>query len=58
MEALGNSAKLLKKITPNYDAEIAAIENALDLLKTQVQAKPVKKQNIVIFTDAMSALES
>ena len=42
----------------NYDAEIAAIENALNLLKTQVQANPEKKQNIVIFTDAMSALQS
>ena len=42
----------------NYDAEIAAIENALNLLKTQVQVNPEKKQNIVIFTDAMSALQS
>ena len=42
----------------NYDAEIAAIEEALHLLKTQVQAHPKKKQNLVIFTDAMSALES
>ena len=42
----------------NYDAEVAAIENTLILLKTQMQTFPVKKKNIAIFTDAMSALES
>ena len=42
----------------NYDAEIAAIENTLIFLKTQMQTFPLKKKNIVIFTDAMSALQS
>ena len=42
----------------NYDAEVAAIENTLILLKAQMQTFPVRKRNIVIFTDAMSALES
>ena len=42
----------------NYDAEVAAIENTLILLKTQMQIYPVMTKNIVIFTDAMSALQS
>ena len=40
----------------NYDAEVAAIENTLILLETQMQIYHDK--DIMIFTDAMSALES
>lgn len=42
----------------NYDAEIAAIGNTLGLLKTSMQTFPTVRNNIVIFTDAMSALQS
>ena len=42
----------------NYDAEVTAIENSLILLKAKMQTTTVVAKNIVIFTDAMSALQS
>ena len=35
----------------NYDAEIAAIETALDYVKTFFHTFPIRKTSIVIFTD-------
>ena len=54
----GEVSKACGEHSSNYDAEVAAIENTLALLKTQMQEYPEKKRNIVIFTDAMSALQS
>ena len=41
----------------NYDAEIAAIETALDYIKTFFHTFPIRKTSIVIFTDSLSALQ-
>ena len=41
----------------NYDAEIAAIETALDYIKTFFHTFPLRNQSIVIFTDSLSALQ-
>ena len=41
----------------NYDAEIAAIETALDYVKTFFHTFPIRKTSIVIFTDSLSALQ-
>ena len=41
----------------NYTAEIVAIETALQYIKTFFETFPGRKQNIVIFTDSMSALQ-
>ena len=51
-------SKACGKNSSNYDAEVAAIETALDLLKTQMLPLQQVKHDIVIFTDAMSALQS
>ena len=37
---------------------IAAIETALDYIKTFLHTFPSRNQNIVIFTDSLSALQS
>ena len=54
----GEVSKACGEHSSNYDAEVAAIENTLGLLKTQMQESSERKKNMVIFTDAMSALES
>ena len=46
------------KYSSNYEAEVEAIGTALDLLKTQMLPLQQRKYNIVLFTDAMSALQS
>jgi len=43
--------------TSNYTAEIVGIETALHYIKTFFDSFPGRKQNIVIFTDSMSALQ-
>ena len=50
--------KACEKNSSNYDAEVEAIGTALELLKTQMMPMQQVKHNIVIFTDAMSALQS
>ena len=42
----------------NYEAKITALEVALYHLETIFDAFPSKVQNIVIFTDSMSALQA
>ena len=41
----------------NYDAKIAAIETALDYIKTFFHTFPSRNQSIVIFTHSLSALQ-
>ena len=54
----GELSKVCEENGSNYDTDIAAIKEALDLLITQVQAHPENKQNIVFFIDAMATLLS
>lgn len=42
----------------NYEAEVTALETAVYQLKTVFDTYPSRAQNIVIFTDSMSALQS
>ena len=50
--------KACGKNSSNYDAEVEAIGTALELLKMQMMPMKQVKHNIVIFTDAISALQS
>ena len=58
MEAQVSIARPVEKNSSNYEAEVEAIGTALDLLKTQMLPLQQRKHNIVLFTDAMSALQS
>ena len=54
MEAPVNIARLVA----NYNAEVATIKTALELLRTQMQTLQQMRHNIVLFTNAMSARQS
>ena len=57
MELLVSFLEPVSEHVSNYDAEIAAIEIALDYINASFHTFPLRNQSIAIFIDSLSALQ-